>query len=855
MPLTPPAQLLTVLTSSPFVQAALNRAAQLELAGKYDDAFRLYVTSAQSFLHLSRPPTSSALATSPTSPPSPSSNANANAANPSPADQARYKALAKRALDRAEKIKAHKRDVRPVARERLGKAAQADVLDRAGSVRGRRYALWEGPSSTGATGAPAAGSAGVWEDPDGLLSLSVAQHTALASWQRPSTPLHSPELDPCDLVQETITDCSVVAALTVCVEHNARFGGRLALGTLYPQDADGWPARSPQGRYEVRLVLNGAERRVAVDDRLPVRGSGCLLCVSTRGSKALWPSLVEKAYLKVMGGYDFEGSNGSIDLHAITGWIPEHLRIVDAKFQRERAWRRLSRAFNEGKCLMTVGTGRSPGTFGMHQLTPYHAYAVIGLSEQDHARTVSLWNPWGRRREGVPSDEYAAARERPAQEGSGLREAEGPIRMEWDDLCGIFDSIYLNWDPGIFPHKAVVHSRGVGAFPLRLACPVTDKSSASNHQYNLTLSGALSEEADVWVLLSRHITGRDVDQSFIAAHVFHATEVDSLSVGRPSLEATYTDSPHVLVRTSRFPDESALSIIASRHGTGTADATYTLSVFSASPFTLSEPAHVYAFSQWVDGEFTAATAGGNALQPTFMRNPQYALTLKPGPTGASSPNGAQLRLSVHGSKDLPLHVQLVWGRGERVFDIRQTKTIKDSGTYNYGFGLCEDQVRPGTYTVIVSSFEPDTLGQYKLQIECSQAFEIKPIPQEGAGMFSRRLQGRWSGVASERIPQIPRYEVTLAKPTTFTARLQLVPPASITPVKLSLSIPGPHDTTQAELANSGSFSDSIAGALIQNIRLDAGTYLLVPSIVSAHVKADFIIQLYSTACSIKSRQV
>ena len=75
-----------------------------------------------------------------------------------------------------------------------------------------------------------------------------------------------------------------------------------------------------------RMNFNGCFRRVEIDDRLPAsRTDRALFVTDRRNPTVIWPALMEKAYLKVRGGYDFPGSNSCTDLWVLTGWVPEQL--------------------------------------------------------------------------------------------------------------------------------------------------------------------------------------------------------------------------------------------------------------------------------------------------------------------------------------------------------------------------------------------------------------------------------------------------------------------------------------------------------------------------------------------------
>ncbi|KAI9917360.1 hypothetical protein PsorP6_012538 [Peronosclerospora sorghi] len=101
--------------------------------------------------------------------------------------------------------------------------------------------------------------------------------------------------------------------------------------------------------YVVKLGANDCPTKCRHHDMLRVSAvSGKLLSTCTTRKNELWVSLIEKAYLKPNGCYDFSGGNSGIDLFALKGWIPERVSasaLIDAPHKEEILWEQLNRAF------------------------------------------------------------------------------------------------------------------------------------------------------------------------------------------------------------------------------------------------------------------------------------------------------------------------------------------------------------------------------------------------------------------------------------------------------------------------------------------------------------------------------
>lgn len=148
---------------------------------------------------------------------------------------------------------------------------------------------------------------------------------------------------------------------------------------------------NPTGKYVVKLFINGIWRAVEIDDYLPVDSNKDFICAYSNKGK-LWISLIEKAYLKVHGGYEFIGSNSSRDLYTLTGWLPEKVDLKNT--DRQRTWERIMKGYRNNDCLITIGTGliNDEDSVG---LVSNHAYGVLEIYEIQGHKIMLVKNPWG----------------------------------------------------------------------------------------------------------------------------------------------------------------------------------------------------------------------------------------------------------------------------------------------------------------------------------------------------------------------------------------------------------------------------------------------------------------------------
>ncbi|KAF4563111.1 cysteine protease [Pleurotus pulmonarius] len=738
-------------------EATYSKAAKAELSGAYDNAYRLYINAAQSFLHLSRQ---------------------------GDTEKDKWTNNARKCVERAEKIKAFiskakasedsaagtDMSLTPVDIDYFSPYEQSFILQRGARVNGLVFPSWDDSPPT--DGGHVASST-LYEDSDGQPRLSGEQLKASPVWRRAvgsAAPIDQERtrLLPQDILQQIVTDCSVCASISVCLEHTNIFGSN---------------------------------------------------------------------YMKLMGGYDFPGSNSTIDIHALTGWIPEHIEIKSPGFEPERTWARIYDGFFSGRCILTLGTGPTEYAYWQgSELLGSHSYAVIDVREDGDSRSLVVLDSW------TPSE---------AEAGSKSKTLEIP----WMDVLEVFDGIYVSWDPLIWENRLNFH----GMWKRR----GEDDQGNTRHLQLLFEAEKLhevEEEPEIWILLTRHLYHTSQTSEYISAKVdiedvLASQTSSSVDLDRVAVKGTYTNSTHVLVRT-RIPAtqrSGALSVFVSYDGPSS-EIGYSVTAYSHRAISWGKSAVKPPFSTTVKGSFILKNSGGNCTYPSYMTNPQYRLRVHP--SKRSQNEKSNVMLSMHTSKDIPINVTVVWSQGERVMELTQTEVVMNSGAYSYGSARVNKELLAGDYTVILSAFEPRYLGSFSLKVDAYNRIDLLPIDQEGAGMYSKPIRGAWEehnaagGPSFKQYLNNPIFELIVSETTQIMIRLQLSRPSAGVPINVTVYPAPTRGSLGQYAATSGAYNDSIAGVVTPKVSLVPGTYWIIPSTHSAGVQAAFKLVTYSTTNTI-----
>jgi calpain-7 len=472
--------------------------------------------------------------------------------------------------------------------------------------------------------------------------------------------------------------------------------------------------------------------------------------------------------------------------------------------------------------ILSLGTGRltrlEEERLG---LAGEHDYAILDMKESNGQQLVLVKNPWCDGTIWRGANPTLAWNERPASvwidEGCAhqIEKSEsspGTFWITFSQVLQNFESMYLNWNPGLFRFRQDHH------FSWKIRKSVSPTCFSHNPQYSIdSVNGGA-----VWVLLSRHFSTEERDLLSISTHGNEKEKITRSPLGFISmcvcdangrrvhlsdtiLRGPFVDSPQTLIRLD-MPAMTCYTLIIAQQDLPLPRYSFTLSAYSRDPVSIDHASDMYPYHKSLPGTWTMRTGGGNDSSSSYTSNPQFRLSV-------TSKTDIVLLLETS-QLELPVHVKMVWGSGERVTTVTQRDILSESGDYRRGFALSEvSNVLAGTYTIICSTFEQAQTGSFTLRVESTEPCEVRPIAGEAAGRLTIRLPRAVMRDGVDRIlaPVMPSRLTSIKVVARHCGPLSHSYSRAKAPLKVGLEQgQGPNKTILASSCD-GEFDDAPAG--------------------------------------------
>lgn len=275
-------------------------------------------------------------------------------------------------------------------------------------------------------------------------------------------------------------------------------------------------------------------------------------------------------------------SRHSIDLFALTGWIPESLSFEGSTAQDfVQLWERLRSAHEFGDCLITIATGNTANasgeiaddsSFESQGLACFHAYAVLDVRDICGHQLLQVKNPWRKQRWTGPFSAHDERRWTPelrqalAYDPHEARESDdGIFWIDYTSVCTYFRGLFLNWNPALFYYQTALHKH----WSMKIGPRKDTYNLGDNPQYSLKVQVArddakpgqsklqfqapqMSKCQSVWILLTRHVTEQvmseeEREQDYLTLHVFSRRHGKRIYHPHDAhRRGTYSNNPHCL---------------------------------------------------------------------------------------------------------------------------------------------------------------------------------------------------------------------------------------------------------------------------------------------------------------------
>ena len=205
-----------------------------------------------------------------------------------------------------------------------------------------------------------------------------------------------------DVIQGQVADCYFVAALS-------------AVAAESPDLIKNGIVDNGDNTYKVRFFqkknywdTNYEEVWVNIDGDLPSQNNSAVTSYAKGqkvkgGGREMWPSLFEKGFAQLKGGYDKMGEGGSTAgaLEALTGSRVSYASTETTP--EDVMWTKLKKASDNNQAMAAGTHGKSEESDKLYagtNLYAWHAYTVLGVREKGRGKNkkkmVKIRNPWGR---------------------------------------------------------------------------------------------------------------------------------------------------------------------------------------------------------------------------------------------------------------------------------------------------------------------------------------------------------------------------------------------------------------------------------------------------------------------------